>query len=199
MQSLTENEAKVMDFLIRNFNERNSINQVGHRLGITPKGAYKILKKLEKMKAIIPEKIGNAIYYKPKLDEEIGKKLAEFILVQNELNSYAKVQAEDLEKLKDLADCCILFGSVLAKGRDAKDIDTLLIIDGKNFNKAHKGLEELKGMKPKKLHDIIMTKEDLMKNIKKNDEVIIDVIKTGKILWGPEVLVEAIRNGATRQ
>ena len=186
-----------MDFLVRNFKERNSINGIGRRLNISPRGIYKILKKLENINAAKPEKIGNAIYYKVNLDEEIGIKLAEYILVQNDLNAYAKVQAEDLEKLKDAASSCVLFGSVLKKGREARDIDVMIILEKKDFKKVHQKLEEIREMKPKKIHDIMQTKEDLAKNIRKNDEVVLDIIKTGKVLWGSEIIVEAIKNGAS--
>lgn len=197
MYSLTENEARVIDFLIRNFKERNSINGVGRKLKISPRGIYKLLKKLEKINAIKPEKIGNAIYYKVNLDDEIGIKLAEFVLVQNELNSYAKVQAEDLKPLKDITLSCILFGSVLKKGREAKDIDILLVLEKKNFKKVYNNLKEIKELKPKKIHDVMQSKEDLVKNVRKNDEVILDIIKNGKILWGAEIIVEGIKNGTS--
>ncbi len=186
-----------MDFLVRNFNERNSINELGRKLDISPRGIYKILKKLEKNSAIKPEKIGNAIYYKVDLEEEVGIKLAEYVLVQNELNAYSKVQAEDLEKLKDLALSCVLFGSVLKKGREAKDIDILIVLEKKDFKKVHKKLEEIRLISPKKIHDVMQTKEDLAKNIRKNDEIILGIIKNGRILWGSEIIVEAIKNGTS--
>jgi len=188
-----------MDFLVRNFKERNSINEIGRRLDISPRGIYKILKKLENINAIKPEKIGNAIYYKVNLGDEIGIKLAEYILVQNELNAYAKVQAEDLEKLKDVASSCVLFGSVLKKGREARDTDVMIILEKKDFKKVHQKLEEIRLMSPKKIHDVMQTKEDLAKNIRKNDEVVLDIIKTGEVLWGSEIIVEAIKNGTSRE
>lgn len=193
MHNLTSNEARVMDFLMRNFRERNSINAVGRRLGISPRGVYKILKKLEKINAIKPEKIGNGIFYRANLDEEIGIKLAEFVLAQNDLNPYAKVQAEDLEKLKPTALSCVLFGSVLKKGREARDIDVLIVLGKKDFKNVYKILEEIKEINPKKIHDIMQTKEDLAENIRKNDEVILDAITNGKVLWGSEVIVEVIK------
>ena len=104
--SLTKNESRVIDFLVRNFKERNSINEVGRRLGLSPGGIYKILKKLENMNVIKSEKIGNAIYHKANLEEEIGIKLAEFVLVQNELNEYTKVQSDDLKLLKEATQSC---------------------------------------------------------------------------------------------
>ncbi len=199
MISLTENESRVMDFLVRNLNEKNSINEIGRRLELSPRGIYKVLKKLESFKAIIPEKIGNAVYYRPNLDEELSRKMAEFILMQNDLNSYAKIQAEDLKPLKDETLSCILFGSVITKGSKAGDIDILLVLEKKNFDRVHKRLSEIKEMKPKKIHDIMQAKEDLSKNIKKNDEVILEIIKNGKILWGSDIILEAIKNGTSRK
>jgi len=196
MYSLTQNEVKIMDFLIRNFKERNSINEIGRKLEISHTGAHKILRKLEKLKVVKPEKIGNAIYYKADLGNEMGMKLAEFVLSQNELISYAKVQADDLKPLQDLASSCLLFGSVLEKGREAHDIDVMLILEKKDFKQVHKKLEEIKEMSPKKIHDVMQSREDLVKNIKKSDEVIMDIIKKGRILWGSEIIVEAIKNGA---
>lgn len=197
MNSLTENEARIVDFLIRNFKERNSINGIGRKIKISHTGAHKILRKLEKIKAVKPERIGNAIYYKANLDNELGLKLAEFVLAQNELIPYSKVQADDLKPLQGIASSCILFGSVLSKGREAGDIDVMLVVEEKDFKKLYKKLDEIKEMSPKKIHDIMQSREDLAKNIKKNDEVILDIIKNGRILWGSEIIVEAIKNGTS--
>ena len=186
-----------MDFLVRHFKERNSINEIGRKLDLSPRGIYKILKKLEKIRAIEPEKIGNGIYYKANLGEEIGIKLLEFVLAQNELNAYAQVQAEDLEKLKDVALSCVLYGSVLKKGREARDIYIIIVLEKNNFKKVNKKLEEIKSISPKKIHDILMTKEDLAKNLRKNNQAMIDMIKNGKILWGSEIIVKAIKNGSS--
>ncbi len=197
MQSLTANEAKVMDFLVRNFHEKNSINEIARRLNLSPMGSYKILKKFEKIDAVKVDKIGQALYYKANLDSEIGIKLAELVLVQNELNSYAKVQAEDFEVLKEITLSCILFGSVITKGKEANDIDVFLVLDRKNYKEVSKRLREIKERKPKKIQDVMATKEDLIKNIKQKDEVILDILKTGKVLWGSEIIVEAIKHGSS--
>ena len=196
MESLTKNEFRAIDFLIRNFSEKHNINGLGRKLGISPRGIYKILKKLEKTRVITPEKIGNAIYYKANLNEQIGIKLAEFVLVQGESNTYSKVMADDLKPLDQISQSCALFGSVLKKGKEAKDIDILLVIKKEKFKEAHKILNDIKQLKPKIIHDIIMTKEDLINNIIKKDSFTLGVIKTCNILWGAEIFVEAIKNGA---
>lgn len=194
MESLTKNEARAIDFLIRNFKEKNSINELGKKLSISPRGIYKILKKLEKAKALIPERIGNAVYYRINLNEDPVLKLAEFVLMQNSLNPYAQIQAEDLKQLKGIAQSCILYGSVLTKGREARDIDVLIVLDKKHFTKVNDILDKIKSLKPKKVHEVMQTKEDIMNNIKKGDKVVLDIIRKGKVLWGAEIIVGAIKN-----
>jgi predicted nucleotidyltransferase len=192
-QGLTINESRVVDFLLRHFDERNSINQVARRLTISPRGAYKILKKLESLNVTRPEKIGNAVYYSLNLSEAYGRKLAEFVLVQHALNSYAQLQAEDLVPLRPFVQSIILFGSILTRGKEARDIDVLLILDKKNYNKALDELHKIRSIKTKKIHEIVQTLDDLKANIRKKDEVIMNIIKTGQVLWGPETLIEAIK------
>lgn len=198
MQSLTVNEARVMNFLVRNFKERNSINSIAKKLKLSPMGAYKILKKLEKANAIRAENIGNAIYYKANLEEEIGRKYAEFVLVQNEFsNTYAKIYAEDLRKLKDVALSCILYGSILKIGKEARDVDALIIIEKKDYKKVSSKLADIQLIATKRIHDIRMTKEDLANNLKRSNESMIDMLKNGQVLWGAEIIVEAIKNGSS--
>src|SRR3989338_6129385 len=198
MHSLTENEAKIMDLLIRNFKERSSINEIGRRLKISHTGAHKILRKLEKIKIVKPKKKRKTKNYKANLDEEIGIKLAEFVLLENEFsNSYAKMYAEDLRKLKNVALSCILFGSVLKVGNEAKDIDALMIIEKKDYKKVSNKLKDIQQILTKRIHSIIMTTGDLSNNLKKGNEAMIDMLKYGQVLWGAEIIVEAIRHGAS--
>ena len=58
-------------------------------------------------------------------------------------------------------------------------------------------LEEIKFVSPKKAHDIIMAKEDLANKLRKNNPAMINMIKKGKVLWGSEIIEEAIKNGVS--
>jgi hypothetical protein len=58
-------------------------------------------------------------------------------------------------------------------------------------------IDKLNMIKSKKIHPVYQTKNDLIVNIKKQDKIIVDLIKNGIILWGKEVLLEAIKNGAS--
>ncbi len=192
MFSLTKNESKVINFLARNWSERMSMNEVGRRLGLSPMGAYKILKKLEKQKILVFESIGQAMYYKINFNNQLARKSAEFVLSQNELNSFAKVCAEDLRKIQGLADCVIIFGSVLTKGIDANDIDIFCIIKKRNYENLRRKVQELQRTSSKKLQLVIQTFEDLVKNIQNKDFVLLDILRKGAILSGQEIILEGI-------
>ncbi len=195
MVALTRNEARVVSFLLRNFTKRYSINQLAKELGLSPMGARKAAMKLEKTRILKPEPIGNAIYYRPDLDEEIGRKTAELVLTYKDLNPYAKAQAKDFEQLRPHALCAMLFGSVLTKAEKAEDIDVLLVLEEGQLSKAHKVLMEIQSIKPKKIGEMVQSREDLVRNIRKRDAPFLSAIRTGQVLWGSEVIVEAIRNG----
>lgn len=197
MENLTRNESIVIDFLIRNITEKYSINQIGRKLNLSPRGIYKILKKMEKNKIAIPEKLSNAIYYKLDLENEETRKLAELVLLHNELNSYSKVIADDFEPLKEVSLSFMLFGSILDEGIKAHDIDVLLIIKKENFKIVNSKLKEIKELSTKKIHDVMMTKEDLARNIRKKDVVVLDILKKGAVLYGSEIIVGAVKNGTS--
>ena len=197
---ITENEAKVMDFLVRYFGERNSINQIGKLLKFSPMGIYKILKNLEAMKAVRAEKIGNAIYYRANLKDEDGKALAAYVLSHQEMNSYARVYAQDFkEKLGDSVQAIVLFGSILEKGKDAQDVDVLIIFEKDKYKEVHKKLEEIKELSSKKIHDLMMGPNDLGDNLQKGNKAMIDLIQKGAILKGAHSIVEAIEHGSRGQ
>ena len=198
MLALTNNEARMADFLLRNFTERYSINQLAKELNLSPQGAYKMAKKLEKARILKPEPIGNAIYYRPNLDDELGRKTAELVLAYKDINSYARVQAKDLERLKAHTVCAVLFGSVLTKAENAGDIDVLIVLEEGQLNKMHKALMEIQSIKSKKISEMLQTREDLVRNIKKRDAPLLDAIRTGQVLWGSEIIVEAILNGTSQ-
>ena len=46
---------------------------------------------------------------------------------------------------------------------------------------------------PKKLHRVYQTPEDLVENLRKKDEVVEDILKTGAVLFGAEALVDVLK------
>jgi predicted nucleotidyltransferase len=186
-------EGKVLGFLVRYFTEKYSINQLAKLVGMTPRGAYKLLKRLEAECIIVPQKLGNAIFYRINVASDLARKKAELALFEEIRLPYARAQAKDLERLRPFVLAAMLFGSVLEKGEKSGDLDVLVVIKEKDYEPFNKALNELRRLKPKPIQPVIQTPEDLIKNLKKPDKVILEILRTGKVLWGHDVIVNAIR------
>lgn len=195
MVSITENEARVINFLLRNFAKDYNINQIAKELKLSPRGAYKILRKLESNKILIFQKIGNNIISKINFNNDTALDVCQFALIEKEAAPYIKMWINDLQPLKELTEMVILFGSILTEKKQAHDVDLFLVFEKKNFLKVQEQIKKINQIKSKNIHTIIQTKKDLINNIKKRDQALLEEIRTGLILWGRKVLIEAIKNG----
>lgn len=193
MVNAQQNEMKAISFLARHFTEKYSINQLSRHINMTPKGAHKLLKRLEQEEIIYPEKLGNAIFYNLNLSSDYARRKVELSLFNGIKLPYARAQAKDFERLRPFAQAAILFGSVLSKGENAGDIDILVIVDKAKYGLFHDALNKLQQIKPKPIQPVIQAPGDFAKNLKKLDPVILEILRTGKVLWGHDVVVDAIK------
>ena len=80
----------------------------------------------------------------------------------------------------------------------AKDIDILIVLTQKENNKINKLIKERNLLLTKKIHPIKQTEEDLIKNLKKPDKVVLNAVKDGIVLHGYEKLIEVITDVQNR-
>lgn len=191
---ITKNGLRLLRLLARRFSERFSINQVARQLKLSPRGAYKMLKSMESEGILKPERIGNSIFYHIDFNSDFARKAAELSLFEEVKSAYARVQAKDLETLRNRASALILYGSVLEKGENAEDIDIMAVVEQENYAFFRNGLSELQNKKPKHIHAVVMSKQDLAKNLAKKDAVAMEILNKGNILWGQDVIVNAIKD-----
>ncbi|HLC85303.1 MAG TPA: hypothetical protein VJH22_05925 [Candidatus Nanoarchaeia archaeon] len=193
MADWTHNDLKTLKFLLKHFEEDHSINQLAKQIGITPKGMHKLLTRLGSQNILIAKKIGNGIFYHINFQSELALAATQLSLFEEIKLPYAKAQAKDLQRLRPYTQAAILFGSVLDKGERAGDIDVLFILDERKYDPFKKALASLRSLKSKPIQDIIQTPEDLSKNLKKRDKVILDALKNGNVLWGQDILIQAVK------
>ena len=195
---ITTNEKKVLRFLLVNFAKDYSINEIAKRCSLAPNGAYEILKKFEEKGVLSPKKISNVKSYKINFISKEAIKLLELMLIPNYKEDKISYRYNDLKPLEEISSLCIIFGSYITQKEKPNDIDVLLVIKKENYRKYSRILEKVKRTLPIHLHDIIQTKEDLSKNIKKREKIILKAISEGLILWGHEFLIEVIKNVAEK-
>jgi len=195
MVSLTENEARTIEFLIRNFFRDCNINQLAKELNVSPGGMFKILRKLGKQGFLTEKRMGNNVFYNINYQSQDALDACKFALTEKKTTPYIRAWIKDLESLKPETELAILFGSILKKDKGARDTDVLLVFEKKSLRDVEKRISEINRVKSKKIHAVYQTKNDLTRNIKKRDRAILEEIRTGIVLWGRDFLVEAIKHG----
>ena len=194
---LVNNTFKILNFLIRNLDLYN-INQIARNLDLSVGSVHKILKSLESRDLVKAKEIGNALYYTMNFQNIEAMKYSELILIWDKNNvlkdnKTAKVYASDLEKF--YAQCIILFGSILFKKEQARDVDVLFILnDIRKINDVNNFCLEISKIRIKKINHLIMTEFDFINNIKNKNKVILDIIKKGAVLRGEEIFIKSIKN-----
>lgn len=190
----SKNEMRLILILLKNIDKDYNANNISKVLGITPMGALKIFKKLEKEKILISKKIGNTSLYKINFNNKYAFDYAEFLLKKEaELSpSYIKRWVYEIRKVNE-ADMAIIFGSVLKVQEKAGDVDVLFVVKKNNFNVLKKKIEKLNRINEKKIHPIYQTLNDLKKNLIKKDKVIMNILN-GVIIFGGKKFVSLIKD-----
>lgn len=194
---LPANLIKIVEFLFRNIPNKFNVNQIARELKISVGSAYKILKSLEKKDVLISQRVGNGIYYVLDLDNKGAENITELVLMESRNEFLAKnprpsIYAKDLKDAEKLSKTIILFGSILDT-KDAKDVDILFIIDKGKSKAVEDFCMKLSNLKPKRVNPLFMTMADFKANIKKQDKVIVDILRKGIILFGEDVIINILR------
>lgn len=192
MREITNNEMVFVLIIFKSPEIEYNANSIAKKIGISSMGALKIAKRLEKESIIKARKLGKAKFYRLNFNNDYVRQYIKFLLKRESEQAlpYIKVWIENIKKIKS-ADAAILFGSVLRKHKEAKDIDVVLITDEKRYKKLKKEIEDIDLMNVKKLHPLYQTKEDIKKNIEKGDKPLLNAIK-GIVVFGEDMIIDLL-------
>ena len=188
MRDITNNEMLFVLSVFKGPEKDYNTSDIARLLRISPMGALKIAKRLEKENILKSKSIGKARVYKLNMENDYVKDYIRFLLKREaeQAPAYVKMWINELRKIKN-ADIAILFGSILRK-KDANDIDALLITDQKRFLKLKKEIESINLINVKRLHPVYQTRKDVIANIKKGDKVLLNAMK-GIVAFGEDKIV----------
>ena len=198
MKDITSNEMMFVLNILKSPETNYNANSMAKVLGISRMGALKIARKLEKENIILSKELGKAKFYSLNLGSDYVREYVKFLLKSEaeHAHPYVKVWIEDIIKIKS-ADAAILFGSVLRKYKEAGDIDVMLIIDSKNYKKVQSEIHGIDELNTKKIHPLYQTKEDFIKNLKKEDQPLLSAIK-GIAAFGEDIIINAIKDSLSK-
>jgi predicted nucleotidyltransferase len=192
MVVLTDLESELVLKIFKDFSTDYNPSSIAKEVKKTRMGTFKALQSLEAKGIVKGQTLGKARFYKLNLESPYAKKTAELLLM-NEANRHQK-WIDEFKELFSHVNIAIIFGSIIKNEKNAKDIDLLLVYPEKNnalVNAFMKGKNELL---VKTIHPVKQTNEDVIKNLKKKDAIIIDAVKTGVVLHGFQEFVELIAN-----
>ncbi len=194
MISLTKNEREALLVLFKDIYGQHNASSIGRLLNISRIGAMKMLKRMEKQGLLKSGKVGNSLIYKLNLDDDYSGKLVSFLMA-DEANNFKRWK-EEFKKLFKNGRIVILFGSTVRNYTQARDIDILVTIEKEDFDEVNALIDERQRILPKRIHPLIMTKDDLLNNLRENKGAMREIAKTGVILYGHDSYVEAVKNVA---
>jgi len=193
MKGLSDKEIEILLILSKDFSTDYNANNITKKIGITPAGAFKAMKNLEKKGLITGKKMGKAVFYKVNLGDYYTFRTVETLLI----NESREKSSRWLNEFRDLfkhVEIVIIFGSIVRYPKKANDIDLLAVFRKENNNIINKIIDERRAISIKAIHLIKQTPKDLNRNLKNNDKVILSAIKNGYILCGYDKLLEAVKN-----
>lgn len=193
MKNLTKGEIEILLKLFKDFSKDYNANSLSKIMSITPRGALKILKNLKSQNLLISKQFGKAVFYKINLNDDYVIKLIS-ILLMNESREKAARWLSEFGDLLGHIEIGIIFGSIIRNPKTAQDIDLLMVFKNEKYDTIEDIINKRRALSNKAIHQVKQTSSDLIKNLKKKNEVILNIINRGYVLQGHEKLVRIIKN-----
>ena len=198
MKGLTKKESEILLSLFKDFTNNYNANSLSKKIGITPRGALKMLKNLKSQNILTSREFGKAVFYKINLGDEYAIKLMSILLME-EAREKASRWLSEFKELLECVDIAIIFGSIIRNPKTANDIDLLIVFKKERYSMIEKEINQKREISSKVIHVVKQTPDNLIKNLKKKDEVVLNIIKSGYVLQGYEKLVKIIENVTSLQ
>lgn len=195
IEGMDKNQMQALLILFKDVDADYNARSLSSKLGITPMGSLKILKKLEKQDLLASRRMGKAVFYKPNLENDYTRACIRFLLQKEAHDAPPRIKrwVNELRKLDGIADIGILFGSIIHKEKH-RDVDVLLILKPAKTKKTNRCVAHLNRVGIKRIHAVKQTKEDFLKNLRKKERIILSAVRDSVVLFGYDEFVELIRN-----
>jgi len=196
MAEITENGKTAIKLIFTDFLSSYNSYSIKDKLGLSNAGSLKLLRRLSETGLLISQKMGNAIFYKPNLKNEYLIKLLELIFLdQGSSSSFVKGWIHDLRPLAPHTKAILLYGSILKKGKEAKDVDVCIILKkSEDYNLLQKTIKEMNEKNRLKVHSLYLTEKDFEKKLKEKDKPLLDIVKSCIVVHGQELFVDVLKN-----
>lgn len=185
-------EQEIINLLFKNKNQFYNSRNISKLIGISHPGAFKILKKLEKNLIVNPKKIGNSIIYSLNFENPLTKNLVENALISQSQKFNKWIM--EFKELEEKSIFIILFGSIIRNEEQANDIDLYILSNRSDHNFINEFVKKKNKILNKKVHLILQSENDFLKDLLENNKVILEILRTGIVLFGQDKLINLAKN-----
>ena len=201
MIEVTENGKMALKLMFTDFLTYYNSYNIKDKLGLSNAGSLKLLRSLHDKNLLTSEKMGNAIFYKPNLENSYLMKLLELIFLDySNLSSFVKGWIYNLNSLSSHTKAIFLFGSILRKGKEARDVDVCIILKKSEDYKLLQGMiKEMNEKNRLKIDPLYLTEQEFEKKLIEKDKPLIEIIKSCIVVQGYELFVEVVKNVQSKQ
>ena len=164
MPALTPKENEMLLKLFKDFNCDYNANSISKQLGVTPRGALKILKNLYKQDLLTAKQMGKATFYKVNLDDYYTFRTIETLLIKESKEDASRWLSE-FQDLFKYVQIVIIFGSIIKQPKKANDIDLLLVFTQKDMKNVKHFIGGKNKILLKPIHPIMQSPNDIKNNL----------------------------------
>ncbi|MBI2548951.1 hypothetical protein HYW21_06385 [Candidatus Woesearchaeota archaeon] len=196
MIGLSDKEIEILLLLTKDLYTDYNANNITKKLDITPAGAFKAMKNLEKKGLITSKKMGKAVFYKINHEDYYAFRVVETLLI-GEARQKASRWISEFHDLYKHVEIALIFGSIMRTPQKANDIDLLVVLKEDNYDAMRQVIERRRRLVTKPIHLIKQTPTDLLKNLRTKDKVLQNALQYGYVLYGYEQLLKVIMDVAS--
>ena len=196
MAEITKNGKAALKVIFTDFLSNFNSYNIKDKLGISNAGSLKLLRSLNKKNLLTSEKIGNAIIYKPNLNNRYLLKLLELIFLDDgDLSSFVRGWIYDLRSFAAMTRAIFIYGSVLRKEKEARDVDVCFVLKSHDtYAKAQAKVNEMNKTNRLKMHPLYLTTRDFEEKLAQKDSALVEMVKSCIVVHGQEVFVGVLKN-----
>ena len=123
-------------------------------------------------------------------------KLLELIFLDNsEASTFVKGWIYDLQMFKNITKTVLLFGSILKKDKEAKDVDVCFILKHPDdYSEIQIKIAHLNSKSRLKIHPLYLTEKEFEKKLMEKDKPLLDIVRSCEVVHGNELFVEVLKN-----
>ena len=180
----------IVEALGTNVLEGYNINSLARLAKIDVATTYRTLKEMEMKNEVVKSKKGNNVFYRINLSNTTALKYCELASIEKRKRFLIKhpEMINLAAKAGKPVDVMLLFGSMARDEKKPKDIDLLLICEGRPDAAA---AEVFGG----KASPILMGRDEFVKKMRERNGVVANMLRDGVLLRGEDVFWKIVRSG----